>query len=201
MFSLSKPSPELIRRFIDSQKQLDFTYQDVGATAGVPPAGFSIDHTRVQLGVGEAVFQRGKLALDRWEHFSLGWIEAWPADAPIQRSEVVAVVARAFGQWSINASRIVYVVDQMGPTRRYGFAYGTLPGHVESGEERFVVEWDQATGTVWYDILAFSRPRHVLARIGYPLVRRLQKRFGRESAAAMVRAAQSTNDSREQSRD
>jgi uncharacterized protein (UPF0548 family) len=139
--------------------------------------------------------------LDRWEHFSLGWIEAWPADAPIHRGEVVAVVARAFGQWSVNASRIVYVVDQTGPTRRYGFAYGTLPGHVESGEERFIIEWDQATGTVWYDILAFSRPRHVLARIGYPLVRRLQKRFGRESAAAMVRAAQPTNDFPEQSRD
>jgi uncharacterized protein (UPF0548 family) len=201
MFSLSKPSPELIRRFLDSQKMLDFTYHDVGATAGVSPAGFSIDHTRVQLGVGGAVFQRGKRALDRWEHFSLGWIEAWPADAPIHRGEVVAVVARAFGQWSVNASRIVYVVDQTGPTRRYGFAYGTLPGHVESGEERFIIEWDQATGTVWYDILAFSRPRHVLARIGYPLVRRLQKRFGRESAAAMVRAAQPTNDFPEQSRD
>jgi uncharacterized protein (UPF0548 family) len=41
---------------------------------------------------------------------------------------------------------------------------------------------------VWYDIRAFSRPRHVLARLGYPLTRRTQKRFARDSVAAMGNA-------------
>ena len=41
---------------------------------------------------------------------------------------------------------------------------------------------------MWYDILAFSRPRQALARLGYPLMRKRQRRFGRESAAAMRRA-------------
>jgi uncharacterized protein (UPF0548 family) len=50
------------------------------------------------------------------------------------------------------------------------------------------VEWREADGAVWYDILAFSRPRQLLARLGYPLARRLQKRFARDSAAAMQRA-------------
>jgi hypothetical protein len=45
--------------------------------------------------------------------------------------------------------------------------------------------------SVWYDILAFSRPNHVLTRLGYPIVRRLQKRFGRDSAASMFRAVRS----------
>jgi hypothetical protein len=40
---------------------------------------------------------------------------------------------------------------------------------------------------VWYDILSFSRPRHILARLGYPIFRRKQLQFGRESAAAMLR--------------
>jgi uncharacterized protein (UPF0548 family) len=75
-----------------------------------------------------------------------------------------------------------------GAGQRFGFAYGTLPGHAESGEERFTVEWHEADGAVWYDILAFSRPRRLLARLGYPLARRLQKRFARDSAAAMRRA-------------
>jgi uncharacterized protein (UPF0548 family) len=74
------------------------------------------------------------------------------------------------------------------PLKRYGFAYGTLPGHAESSEERFTVEWHEAGGAVWYDILAFPRPRHVLARLGYPWVRRVQKRFGRGSAVAMPKA-------------
>ena len=70
----------------------------------------------------------------------------------------------------------------------FGFAYGTLPSHIERGEERFLVECDPVDGSVWYDILAFSQPRHVLAKLGYPYVRRMQKRFGRDSAAAMLRA-------------
>ena len=77
----------------------------------------------------------------------------------------------------------------MDEPRRFGFAYGTLPGHVEQGEERFLVERTD-DDTVWYDILALSRPRHILTKIGYPFVRRLQKRFGRESAATMLRVVQ-----------
>jgi uncharacterized protein (UPF0548 family) len=100
---------------------------------------------------------------------------------------VVAVIARKFGIWSINACRIVYGIDEPGSIHRYGFAYGTLPDHVEKGEERFMVEWDQGMGEVWYDILAFSRPRHPLIRAGNVYIRRMQKRFGRESAAAMQR--------------
>jgi uncharacterized protein (UPF0548 family) len=82
----------------------------------------------------------------------------------------------------------VSVVDEGGPARRYGFAYGTLPGHAESGEERFTVEWHEADAAVWYDILAFSRPQHFLARLGYPFARRLQRRFAKDSVAAMLRA-------------
>ena len=79
-------------------------------------------------------------------------------------------------------------MDEEGPVTRFGFANGTLPGHAGVGEERFLVEWDRATGEVWYDILAFSRPQRFLARSGYRYMRWVQKRFGRESAAAMRRA-------------
>jgi uncharacterized protein (UPF0548 family) len=83
-------------------------------------------------------------------------------------------------------ARIVYVIEE---PRRFGFAYGTLPGHMAIGEERFLIEWN-ADDDVYYDVLAFSRARHPLMKLGYPLVRRLQKRFGRESAAAMRRATE-----------
>jgi len=85
-------------------------------------------------------------------------------------------------------------VDEEGPVQRFGFTYGTLPDHAGSGEERFLIEWDREEGSVWYDILAFSRPRHLLARLGYPWVRRVQKRFGWESAAAMCRAVRAVSD-------
>src|SRR5260370_38795913 len=97
-------------------------------------------------------------------------------------------MARLFGLWWLNACRIVYVVDEEGPVRRFGFAYGTLPEHAESGEERFTVEGHEADDAVWYDILAFSRPQQLLARLGYPFARRPPKPFARDSAAALRRA-------------
>lgn len=188
MLSLRKPADEVIRRFLTEQARLDLTYQAVGATATTPPAGYVVDHTRVKLGEGEAVFTAAKAALEGWRQFDLGWVEAWPRETPIRVGEAVAVVARAAGLWWLNACRIVYAVEEPGPVARFGFAYGTLPAHAGSGEERFLIEWDRGDDSVWYDVLAFSRPRHLLARLGYPLVRRTQKRFGRESGAAMIRA-------------
>lgn len=191
MLSLRKPSAEAVRRFLTAQRELPFTYDAVGATAGSPPAGYVVDRTRVQLGEGERVFLSASEAFRRWEQFNLGWVKAGPSRAPIRDGEVIAVMGRAIGIWWINACRVVYAISEQGPVSRFGFAYGTLPGHVESGEERFLVEWDRSSNIVWYDIVAFSRPNHLLSRVGYPIVRRLQKRFGRDSATSMLRAVRS----------
>ena len=100
----------------------------------------------------------------------------------------MAVQAKVFGFWSLNAARIVYVIDErQDQNARFGFAYGTLPDHVECGEERFTIEW-QTDNSVWYDIYAFSRPQHPLVKLGFPIARRLQKRFVKASVASMVMA-------------
>jgi uncharacterized protein (UPF0548 family) len=188
MLSLRKPSVDALRRFMAEQAKLPYTYEAVGATAETPPVGYVVDRTRRKLGEGEAVFRSAIAALRRWEQFRLGWVEAWSPDTPIQPGEVVAVMGRAIGVWWLNACRIVYTVDEAGPISKFGFAYGTLPGHVESGEERFLIEWNRGDNSVWFDIVAFSRPNHFLTRVGYPVVRRLQKQFGRDSAASMLKA-------------
>lgn len=187
MLSIRKPSPETIHQFLKAQGKLKFTYPATGATAATPPSDYVLDHTRVKIGEGEHDFQIARKALKNWQQFNLGWLEASPSDTPIQANNVIAVVARAFGLWWLNACRIVYVIEEDGPIARFGFAYGTLPDHIGKGEERFLIEWDKKENQVWYDILAFSRPQLLLARLGYPLVRRRQKRFGRESAATMRR--------------
>lgn len=186
--SLRKPDADSIRKFRQAQANLDFTYSAVGATATVPPAGYVVDHTRIKLGSGEIAFEIGKSAIRRWEHFHLGWVEASPTETLIQKGEVIAVMGHVLGHWWLNACRIVYVVNEAGPISRFGFAYGTLPGHAESGEERFLIEWDRSSNEVWYDILAFSRPNYFVTKLGYPLVRHFQKKFARDSAAAMVNA-------------
>ncbi len=171
-----------------AQAKLPCTYEAVRATADTPPAGYVVDRTRTKLGEGEPVFRSAITALRRWDQFRLGWIEAWSPDTPIQPGEVVAVIGRAIGVWWLNACRIVYIVNEAGPLSNFGFAYGALPRRVESGEERFLIEWNRCDHTLWFAIAAFSRPNHFLTRFGYPVVRRLQKRFRRDSASSMLKA-------------
>jgi uncharacterized protein (UPF0548 family) len=195
MPSLWKPRSETCRRTLASQAPLDFTYKEVGATdipsSPLPiPDSFTLDHTRVELGHGAAVFNSAKSALAGWKQFDLSWLEAWPSTTPLRTGETVLVIARAGGLWWTNAARIVYTIDDDLPSAsRFGFAYGTLAGHVESGEERFLIEWNRATDAVHFDILAFSRPRHPLVRLNKRQARKMQKRFATEACAAMQRAA------------
>lgn len=185
MFLLSKPSAEFIKNFIASQRELPFTYSEVGATRTELPAGYTHDHNSVVLGTGRPVFQRAVAALRSWQEFDLGWVQIVPANVPIKISSVVAIQARTFGVWSLSASRVVYAVNEIDSVSRVGFAYGTLPDHVERGEERFLIEWDQSTDLVTYDILAFSRPQHPFVKLASQLARQLQKRFVRESLLRM----------------
>ena len=94
----------------------------------------------------------------------------YPGD-PVREGATFAIVFRLPAGFITAAGRVVYVID--GPDRS-GFAYGTLPGHPEQGEEAFVVS--RRDGRVWLDLSAFSRPRHPLAVIGRPVSRLMQHR-------------------------
>jgi len=187
LFCLTAPSENEIRHFISAQHESLFSYPEVGRSVSEAPNGYDVDHNRVELGSGEIAWRRSVEAIREWRMFDMPWLRlCWPT-APIREGTEVAVLVRHFGFFSLNACRIVYLIDDGAETKRFGFAYGTLEEHAESGEERFTVEWNQSTDKVCYDILAFSRPQKMLARLGYPLSRFLQKKFAEHSKAAMVR--------------
>jgi uncharacterized protein (UPF0548 family) len=184
MFLIHRPGERRIREVVASQKDAVFSYPEVGATRLEAPAGYQVHRERFALGSGPGTFERAKQALREWRMFEMGWLElCWP-DAPVVSGSTVAVLARHLGLWSLHVARIVYVVDE---PRKYGFAYGTLAEHAESGEEWFGVE-QREDNSVWYEVLAFSREKHVLAKIGYPFTRSLQRKFRRDSGMAMQRA-------------
>ena len=189
MFRLRAPSEEEVRRFLAQQQHAPFSYSEVGASADNVPNTYNVDRNRILLGEGETTWHRAVEAIHAWQMFNMPWVHLYWPTTPIRVGETVAVLVRHFGFCSLNPARIVYVVNEEGPqTRSYGFAYGTLTEHAESGEERFTIEWDLTDGRVWYAILAFSRPQKTLARLGYPLSRMLQKRFADASKAAMLAA-------------
>ena len=182
MFFLKEPSKLTISTFIANQQDRAFTYSAVSASNGTPPEGFIVDHNCIQLGQGVHAYERAVSALKQWQQFDLGWVSIVPKRVPLEIGATVAVKARAFGTWVLNATKIVYVINE---PECFGFAYGTLPDHVECGEERFTVEFHKTDESVWYDILAFSKPQHPLVKLSYPLARKLQKRFARDSMEHM----------------
>jgi uncharacterized protein (UPF0548 family) len=188
VFLLTRPSAQTIQAFLRASRETSLSYSPAGIVQ-FPPAGCDVDDAVVTIGRGEPAFTRARTALTEWKHFDLGWVELNPSAPPVEPGAVVAVLIRHLGFWSLNGCRVVATVGARDRGTRFGFTYGTLLNHAEQGEELFEVAFDEVTGDVTYRIRAVSRPRATVARLGYPIVRRLQARFRRDSGAAMRRAA------------
>ena len=185
MFLARRPSANEIDRFLEASRALPLSYGPPGivreARASVP-----LDEQVVVIGHGRGDFERACAALVAWKQSNIGWAQVFSRNAGVEVGTVVAVLIRHFGFWSLNGCRVLYHVGSPDDTR-FGFAYGTLTNHAECGEELFEVSIDPH-GVVSYRIRATSRPRAALAWLGQPIVRALQARFRRDSAAAMKRA-------------
>ena len=147
---------------------LPLTYPEVGATAGPLPAGYH--HVQKS-----AVIGRGRRRFDEAAAKGMQWGMLRGAGLRVEAtSEVAAVGSEVIVHLGpVRAPcRVVYVVDE--PDRR-GFAYGTLPGHAESGEERFVVRYDPATDEVCAEVEAFSRHATWWSKLGSPVTSVIQQ--------------------------
>jgi len=187
---LRKPSPGSVADYLKRLAAAPLSYNFAGTTRSLPdattPPGFTLDQRREVIGQGDVAWQCAREAIDRWVMFDNGWTTLHAPSGPPRTGNLVAMLVWIAGFWWLNPCRVIYEIDESGPIKRYGFGYGTLADHVERGEERFMVEQD-VEGKVWYDLASFSRPRQLLARIFYPLTRRIQLKFGPDSMAAMRR--------------
>jgi uncharacterized protein (UPF0548 family) len=187
MFLARRPTPYEIERFLHDSHELPLSYGPIGiVTANTVHR--RLDEATVAVGRGAADFERARAGLAGWKHFDIGWVQTFPRQAPVTAGTVVAVVIRHFGFWSINGCRVLYDVGSPTDAARFGFAYGTLTNHAESGEELFEVFIDPQTQDVVYRIRAISWPQSALTRVGQPIVRALQARFRRDSVAAIANA-------------
>jgi uncharacterized protein (UPF0548 family) len=195
----SRPSGAGIDAYLAARRSRggegEFSYPEVGASSllGEPlperlAGRYDLDHHRVALGHGRELFERARAALFAWRHFDVPWVELQGATVPVHEGQVVATLVSIAGVWLLNPCRVVYTRQPPGTPDVAAFAYGTLPGHVEIGEERFVVSIDPATEAVHYEIEAFSRPARLWVRLGRPLARRIQRRFALASGDALRRA-------------
>jgi len=160
----------MARPTLDWWAAAPYSYAEVGATRGSLPAGYRHLGAGRVLGQGSALFEAAAERLATWGVQRHSGLVVDTAEPRITAG-AVAVVRIGWRGLRIDAPvRVVYVLDE---PRRRGFAYGTLPGHPEIGEELFAVSLDE-DGTVRGEIRAFSRPGSVLARLGGPVTRWVQ---------------------------
>ncbi|GAB2983152.1 DUF1990 family protein [Nocardioides montaniterrae] len=148
------------------------TYAEVGATLApaLPPRYRHLSSSRVVEGVS---FEAAALRLFSWDVHRAAGLEV-PDDQPAATLGADVVMRLSVGLARARVSlpvpcRVVAVVDEVG---RAGFAYGTLDGHPERGEELFLLE--SAGSGVRATVRAFSRPATPLARLAGPAGRRAQ---------------------------
>jgi uncharacterized protein (UPF0548 family) len=159
-------------QLVDSLQNAEPTYSDIGATlTGKRPDRFHHDHYEAVLGQGRETFERAVEGLKAWKAHRLPGMGVFPDRQEILTGATVVVTLGTSVIALAIPCRIVSVID--GQTR-WGFAYGTLPGHPEQGEEAFIVSIgpDQ---TVRFEIEAFSRPGDPLVRLSGPIARGVQK--------------------------
>lgn len=144
------------------------TYSEVGATARELPHGYTA--FRRSTVVRGSTFEAAAAALSGWRIQQQAGIVVTASDLHVHAGSVV-VLRLGVGPLRVRAPcRVVFVVDEPG---RRGFAYGTLPGHPESGEESFVL-MDLPHGPV-LEITAFSRPATALTRVVGPVGQAVQR--------------------------
>ncbi|WP_037570418.1 DUF1990 family protein [Phaeacidiphilus oryzae] len=154
------------------------TYPEVGATRGELPGGYRWLAHRSPVGRGRERFEEvGERILDWRMHRAVGVGVRATADraAPGVRLEIL------LGRGRFGVTAPCEVVWTLREPNRVGFAYGTLPGHPECGEESFVAELDP-DGTCWFTLTAFSRPAAWYTRAAGPLVPVFQRLYARRCA-------------------
>ena len=135
MFLARRPSLNHIDRFLRDSQDLPLSYSPIGIV-NVDTVRENLDEATVTIGHGQAAFERARAALIAWKQFDIGWVETFPRPAPVAAGTIVAVLIRHLGFWSLNGCRVLYSVGSLNDVARFGFAYGTLTNHAESGEER-----------------------------------------------------------------
>ena len=155
---------------VNDLRGLPLTYTDVGATADGATLPADYHHVRVsaRIGSGRDRFEQAAESVMRYGMLRGAGVRV---SASTDVAQVGTLVLGRLGPIPAPC-RVVYVVDE--PDCR-GFAYGTLPGHAESGEERFAVRYEPGSGSVYAEVVAFSRHGAWWSRLGGPVARAVQR--------------------------
>ncbi|WP_249714116.1 DUF1990 family protein [Rhizomonospora bruguierae] len=159
----------------------EFTYPEVGATRdGRLPAGYHHLRYRRYVADREAFGAAAEAVLTWRVHRAAGM----RMDASAERAGPGVHVTTGLGVGPLRLSAPCEVVWSVDEPDEAGFAYGTLSGHPERGEESFLVTRD-GKGRVWFTVTSFSRADRWFTRLAGPGTVAFQQLYARRLAATL----------------
>jgi uncharacterized protein (UPF0548 family) len=187
VISIRRLGPAPLDALLANARESSLTYREVGASRDKElPTGYH--HVRVRERIGDATaFDRAVLGLRTWAASEGAGLRIYPREPVAPDVTVIAVTSMGPLQL-VAPCRVVSVFKE---PDSFGFAYGTLPGHPEIGEESFVVE--RIDISTFFTISAFSRPVDPLARLAGPVGRLVQRSVTRRYVTALRRFVESVS--------
>jgi uncharacterized protein (UPF0548 family) len=181
VISLRRLSPTKVTALLAAAREAPLTYSEVGASRDERlPSGYH--HVRRSERIGDAAaFDRAVVGLRTWAVQEGAGLRVVPSDPVEPNATIIAVTSIGLVHVAV-ACRIVTVFKE---PDLFGFAYGTLRGHPESGEESFVIE--RRDGATFFTVSAFSKPVDPLARLAGPFGRVVQRSITRRYVSALRR--------------
>ena len=181
MFRLGRVGAAELERIARESESAVPTYADLGASlTGSLLFGYRHDRYEARLPDRPDAFDRAREGLRQWVAHIYSGLSVQPLEPP-REGATVAVGSPLGPLTAVAICRVVTLVDEQDT---FGFAYGTLPGHPEQGEESFLVK--RAAEGVTFTVVAFSKPVELLARLGGPITRAVQQRATRRYLDALV---------------
>ncbi|MCB1041886.1 MAG: DUF1990 domain-containing protein [Acidobacteria bacterium] len=162
-------------------------YRHRGATLPQSPLSiprhYHVNHSKCHMGKGREVFDALYQAILDKQMVNLDWVQL---DGLVEEARDMTMHAQVYGMRFRLPLTVVAVFNIQTPIQSIaGFSYGTRKGHLLRGEERFCAIWDHQTDDVWFEICSFSQPARLLSRVGWPLVKHLQRLFLKQSTQKM----------------
>lgn len=157
---------------------------DVGEAVWVRPSpGFRRFERTVVIGHGDDCWNRATHDVLRWVVKTRSGFSVEPAESHLVREGAELTLIARVGPLRIREPiRVVAVVQE---AARYGFAYGTRPGHPVSGEEAFIVH-RTPEGTVSLTLRSLTRPGRGRWRLLYPAVLVAQRIYRRRYLRSLL---------------
>ena len=182
---LGRLSPDRLEPVYRRALRTQVTYDHLGSTLFPdrwPDRRPSL-HQRT-IGSGQDAFRAAVSGLQAWAPQRGIGGRIHPADTPVELGATVLIVLPVGPVAILAPNRIVAVIDEPGV---FGFAYGTLAGHPESGEESFLVRWGE-DGRVAASVSVDARPDNLPGRVAAPAISALQRLAIRGYLTALEKA-------------